>query len=283
VRFGCSTKCPTGRERNHVGRGCKGTAMKVFISWSGERSKRVAQALRTFLQDVNQNIVPWLSEADIGAGSRWRYDLANALELTTFGIICLTSEAATSPWLLFEAGALSKSVQNGRVCPYLIGVEPKNLEGPLSQFQSKLADFDGTMELLSDINKTMDHGSLSDDRLKRYFDMFWPAVECVVSEVLHGPKVSPPRLTIEQRKKLRSILSSCFDKKDLEIIWYFNSFPDLIKWEDLSLFDVCHRIIQISETLQCTIQFIESAVHRHPERSDLKIFVNELKAQSKRN
>src|SRR5262249_10267255 len=106
--------------------------MKIFISWSGERSKRVAEALRAFLQDVNQNVEPWLSETDIGAGSRWGDELAKQLEQTSFGIICLTREAANSSWLLFEAGALSKSVIGSRVCPYLIGIEPKKLEGPLA-------------------------------------------------------------------------------------------------------------------------------------------------------
>ena len=163
--------------------------MKVFISWSGERSKRVAQALRTFLEDVNQSIVPWLSQGDIAAGSRWRDDLAKELARTTFGIICLTPEAANSPWLLFEAGALSKSVQNSRVCPYLIGMEPKNLEGPLSQFQSKLANANDTLELLSAINKTMTTGTLTDDRLKRYFEEYWPNLESVVTEMYSNTKL----------------------------------------------------------------------------------------------
>jgi hypothetical protein len=156
--------------------------MKVFISWSGERSKRIAEALRTFLQDVNQNIIPWLSGTDIGAGSRWRDELAKELEQTTFGVICLTPEAATSSWLLFEAGALSKSVRAGRVCPYLIGTGQNNLEGPLTQFQSKTADRNGTLELLSAINKSMDKGELPDDRLNRYFDSFWPRFENVINE-----------------------------------------------------------------------------------------------------
>jgi HEAT repeat protein len=167
--------------------------MKVFISWSGERSKRVAQALRIFLQDVNHNIDPWLSKADIAAGSRWRDELAKELEQTTFGIICLTPEAATSPWLLFEAGALSKSVQDSRVCPYLIGMEPKSLEEPLSQFQSKLANSNDTLELLSDINKTMTSGSLTDDRLNRYFNTYWPNLESVVRDVSSNSRAGSPR------------------------------------------------------------------------------------------
>ena len=90
--------------------------MKVFISWSGTRSNRVGKALRIFLEDVNQAIKPWMSETDIDAGSRWAAELAKQLEETNFGIICLTPESLTSPWSLFEAGALSKSIRDSRVC-----------------------------------------------------------------------------------------------------------------------------------------------------------------------
>src|SRR5215203_5752571 len=109
--------------------------MKVFISWSGDRSNQVARALRTFLGDVNQAIEPWMSETDINAGSRWGADLARQLEESNFGIICLTPESLSSSWLMFEAGALSKSVQGGRVCPYLIGVGRHEIQVPLAQFQ----------------------------------------------------------------------------------------------------------------------------------------------------
>ena len=43
--------------------------MRVFISWSGERSKRVALTLHTWLPDVIQAIEPWMSRRDLGAGT----------------------------------------------------------------------------------------------------------------------------------------------------------------------------------------------------------------------
>ena len=49
--------------------------MHIFISWSREKARRVAEKLKIFLQDVNQNLLPWVSEADIFAGQRWGVEL----------------------------------------------------------------------------------------------------------------------------------------------------------------------------------------------------------------
>jgi hypothetical protein len=42
--------------------------MKVLISWSGDKSKAAAIALRNWLQVTIQKVRPWVSEIDIGAG-----------------------------------------------------------------------------------------------------------------------------------------------------------------------------------------------------------------------
>ena len=42
--------------------------MDVFISWSGDRSKFVAEQLKGWLKKVIQLINPWMSSADLLAG-----------------------------------------------------------------------------------------------------------------------------------------------------------------------------------------------------------------------
>jgi hypothetical protein len=78
--------------------------MKVFISWSGPRSKAAASALRQWLPDVIQFIDPWMSSEDIDAGARWSNEVTNQLAETRCGIICLTKDNQTVPWVLFEVG-----------------------------------------------------------------------------------------------------------------------------------------------------------------------------------
>jgi hypothetical protein len=81
--------------------------MKVFISWSGERSKSVARALRDWLKLVIHPVKPWMSEKDIDAGARWPEEPGRELRDTKFAIICLTRDNQTAPWINCEAGAAS--------------------------------------------------------------------------------------------------------------------------------------------------------------------------------
>jgi hypothetical protein len=128
--------------------------MRIFISWSREPSRTVAEALRDWLPDVIQTLDPWMSSMDIPAGARWNTEIAEALAPTKIGILCVTQENQQEPWVLFEAGALAKTVKDALVCPYLIQMHAADLkEGPLTQFQVKLADRKGTFELLSTINQ----------------------------------------------------------------------------------------------------------------------------------
>ena len=165
--------------------------MKVFLSWSGTKAKIVATAMRSFLQDVNQRTDVWFSASDISPGDRWGLQLAAELESTDYGIICLTQESLHRPWPIFEAGALAKSVADGRVCPYLIDVSMSQLSGPLAQFQAKLATKDETWELLQAVNLAMASDALPESRLKKYFDTFWPNLAEVLSRVEHEFRALP--------------------------------------------------------------------------------------------
>jgi hypothetical protein len=154
--------------------------MKVFLSWSGHRSGTVAKALRDYLPDMIQEVKPWMSRADIQAGARWSREVQAELSESRFGIICLTRENQIAPWILFEAGALAKTVEGTFVCPYLIDLKPSEiLEGPLTQFQSKEATKEGTLELVKTINQAL-KDKLPDDRIDRLFNHSWPNLESVI-------------------------------------------------------------------------------------------------------
>lgn len=150
--------------------------MKVFISWSGERSQALAHALRDWLPLVLHYVEPWLSEADVAAGERWAQAVATELEASNFGIICVTPENIGSPWVLFEAGALAKSMQGSRVIPLLFGLEFSDITGPLAQFQAKKVERVGLEEVILSINQAADH-AIPEPRAKQLFDALWPEFE----------------------------------------------------------------------------------------------------------
>jgi len=72
-----------------------------------------------------------MSAEDIGKGARWSALLAGELAQAKIGILCLTRDNLAAPWMLFEAGALSKTLERTFVCPYLLGLRPADLGGPL--------------------------------------------------------------------------------------------------------------------------------------------------------
>ncbi|SRR6266550_399781 len=164
----------------------------VFISWSGERSRYVAAALRDWLPMVLQAAKPFMSKKDIDKGSRWHIELARALEVTKVGIICLTPENLSASWLLFEAGALSKTVDKGtRVCTYLLaGLQPQGVSPPLSEFQATKAEKEETRQMLQDVNKSL--GSpVAEQPLNNLFDLAWPKLQEQLS-ALPGPETKVP-------------------------------------------------------------------------------------------
>jgi hypothetical protein len=158
--------------------------MKVFISWSGEPSKTVARALRDWLPYVVPQCDPWVSDVDIAAGKRWGHELANELIDTKYGIICITKDNQLKPWIMFEAGALAKTLQDTPVCPYLIDLKSTEwLPSPLTQFQAKQANKEDTFALVSGINTALKDGNVLESRLQVTFEKFWPDLESTLNNL----------------------------------------------------------------------------------------------------
>lgn len=151
--------------------------MKVFISWSGQLSHRVAMLLRDWLPNVLQAVEPWLSSQDIAPGARWFSEVSSQLEAVEVGIICLTAENIRSSWLNFEAGAISKRQGGARLCIYAVDVSPADIQGPLAQFQFATASRDDTYRLLLSVNSALATAALPEERLRRSFEVWWPALE----------------------------------------------------------------------------------------------------------
>jgi hypothetical protein len=140
--------------------------VKVFISWSGATSRLVAEALSVWMPKVIQGLEPFVSAKDIDKGANWTVELARELEDAEFGVICLAPDNLLSPWLNYEAGAITKSV-NSRVCPILFEVERSQVKPPISQLQMTSTSTDDFLLLMASMNKVA--GSpLTAEALKGY-------------------------------------------------------------------------------------------------------------------
>lgn len=182
--------------------------MKVFISWSGDRSKAVAELLDEWLQCVLQAIDPWMSSKDIDRGSLWFSEITDQLADTKIGVICLTQDNKTKPWILFEAGALAKGISSSRVCTFLIDLEPTDVGNPLAQFNHTFPNHDGVYELLRTINSSLGDRALKEKVLEKVFETYWPQFEEGFKKALSD---NQPHEPIEPRSKenmLEEVLTS---------------------------------------------------------------------------
>ena len=161
--------------------------MKVFISWSGKRSEQIAIALKEWLPLILQYVDPWLSQSDIKAGERWSDKIAKELEVSKFGIVCITSDNKEAPWIMFEAGALAKSIADSRVIPLFFDLEFQDISGPLTQFQSKKTEEQGLKELILSLNEASDT-PVPTERLTQLFIRLWPDFLERISKI---PKNAP--------------------------------------------------------------------------------------------
>lgn len=157
--------------------------MKVFISWSGSKSHKVALVFRDWFPSVIQSIEPYVSSEDIDKGARWSSDIAKELENSTFGIICVTKENLDAPWLSFEAGALSKTMEKSFVSPFLFDIKRSEVKGPILQFQSTIFQKDDIKKLLHTLNKACGEASITDARLDKAFEVWYPTLEVELNKI----------------------------------------------------------------------------------------------------
>jgi hypothetical protein len=147
---------------------------KIFISWSKSYSKAVALVLERHLPELLDGIDIFMSDKDIDPGQRSMKVLEQQLADTSYGLLVVTSENQSEPWLNFEAGALSRQVSNDLegvplIVPLLVDIDtPTQLTGPISQFQAVRLDESGLNRVARQISAlTSSDPEMATLRLKR--------------------------------------------------------------------------------------------------------------------
>jgi hypothetical protein len=187
--------------------------MKVFLSWSGDASHKVALILREWLPSVIQSIVPYVSSEDIDKGARWSTDIASELADSSYGILCVTKDNLHAPWLTFEAGALSKTMDKSFVSPFLFNIKRSEVNGPILQFQSTIFQKDDIKKLLASLNKASTDGQLTEEKLDRALDVWYPELEKNLNGLLEKlPKQEEIKVETKREEPLtNSILEEILD------------------------------------------------------------------------
>lgn len=79
------------------------TVGRVFISWSGDSGRRIAELLQKTLLKY-PGAEAWVSSRDVQSGSPWLNEVTAALKTAEHAIACLTPGTFSAPWINFEAG-----------------------------------------------------------------------------------------------------------------------------------------------------------------------------------
>lgn len=173
--------------------------MKVFISWSGQRSKEVAELLSDWVKCVLQASKPWISTRDIDKGAIWFSEISDQLKDTAAGIVCLTAENKDKPWILFETGALAKGLSTNRVCTFLIDLKPSDIEDPLAQFNHTMPDESSLWGLICSLNNCLGGDRLDERILKQVFATYWPQFDQRFADIIQKtPAKTKPKARTEE-------------------------------------------------------------------------------------
>lgn len=152
--------------------------MKIFLSWSGKTSKEVALVLEEWLQSVIQGVDIFISENHIEKGTRGLNRIAKELENINFGILCICNDNIKSPWINFEAGALSKFIDQSYVAPFLFNLSRSEMSNsPLSQFQSTIFEKEDIKKLVLTIFKSIPNNKVSEKIILKSFELLYPELE----------------------------------------------------------------------------------------------------------
>lgn len=180
--------------------------MKVFISWSGDMSREIGEAFRHWLPSVLQFVKPYFTPDDIGKGTKWDGEIQSELKDSSVGIFCVTPESVNSAWMMFEAGAVSKTVEKSHVCPVLFGMDSLSV-GPLANFQQTRFNETDMLRLIVTINNAGQNAKLDDKTRDGVFKKWWPDLERPVAEIIQKYAHSMPKLPArDEREILEEIL-----------------------------------------------------------------------------
>lgn len=175
--------------------------MKIFLSWSGNAAKQIAENLKEELKTIFENsgnIDIFVSSQDITAGAEWFSEISSAIDESVCGIVCLTKENTNSEevsdWINFEAGALAFHLKDKKkaLIPVLFGVKLPE-KSPLRVFEHIKWDKSLYIKLIQDINEQYLKTDLKNKQIRDLasasFDRIDGHISKILSEIVNSDKI----------------------------------------------------------------------------------------------
>ncbi|MFJ6025127.1 TIR domain-containing protein [Brevundimonas sp. NPDC092305] len=148
-----------------------------FISWSGDESRTIAENLKQLFGFVLASPQLFVASKDLKAGDVWFTEIAAQLDACDVGVIVVTPQNLTRPWLHFEAGAIAKRVGRSAAIPLLCGVSTGELANtPLAQLQALSTSHVDIQALCHRLNELLELG-LQESHIDTAFPVWWERFE----------------------------------------------------------------------------------------------------------
>jgi uncharacterized protein YjbI with pentapeptide repeats len=167
--------------------------MKIFISCSGTQSQKIAEELQEWIPQVINNAKHYVTSQSIRKGARWLEEISKELEAANFGLVCLTKDNLESPWIMFEAGAISKNIKDSKFsCLLFDGLKQEEVEKPLSFLQNTEFSKEEYQKLMFSINDSLKDNKISGPLLTKSFEKWWPELESKIKNIINEHRQLPP-------------------------------------------------------------------------------------------
>lgn len=129
--------------------------MKIFISWSGPKSKQMSIILKNWLPLVFPHLQFFIS-SEIEKGSNFLEVILKQLKESSIGIFLLTKGNVSAQWIQFEAGAFASKGVESKICPIFLDDDIQiDDTGPLRFYQGSLINEKDIFKLLESINNSL--------------------------------------------------------------------------------------------------------------------------------
>ena len=167
--------------------------MNIFFSWSKKKSRDLAIATKTFIEGMFRNDIKiWISSENIDYGSMAMVDINKALKNSEMCIAFIVEENLSSPWIMYETGAIAgrKYFENEHeiakaVVPIVFEkiADTKFQSHPLNQFQRLSFNKENFKKLIKQLNNSVKAFN-NEDILNTQFNLNWSIFNKSVKAIL---------------------------------------------------------------------------------------------------
>lgn len=169
--------------------------MKIFLSWSGDISHRVAKLIDSRILAGCPGLETWVSDR-IRLGDVWLDEVLDNISSADAAIVFVTKENLLSPsWLLFEAGAIFNQVGKSTIISLLHDVPVDDLPKPLKIFQAARISKDSCWRAIKSCYQASGEEALhltnNVDAARNHLDSAWPQIETDLAML--GPRYLRPK------------------------------------------------------------------------------------------